>query len=49
MFIYSMFIEALVLKVPDVKALYAWKIHLKTLLFIKQRTFSFNETEISEV
>ena len=52
MFIYSMFIEALILKAPDVKALYIWKTHWKALFlqvlsfrFIKQRTFSLIEIE----
>ena len=46
MFIYSMFIEAFILKAPDVKAFYIWKNHWKALLlqtllfrFKKQRTF----------
>ena len=52
MFIYSMFIEALILKAPGVKALYIWKTHWKALFlqdlsfkFIKQRTFSAIEIE----
>ena len=52
MFIYSMFIEALILKAPDVKALYIWKTHWKvpffqalSFRFIKQRTFSSIEIE----
>ena len=47
-----MFIEALNLKAPDVKALYIWKTHWKALFlqtlsfrFIKQRTFSSIEIE----
>ena len=60
MFIYSMFIEALILKAPDVKALYIWKTHWKALFlqtlpfrFIKQRNFvhkkSLAEKEIGKV
>ena len=56
MFIYSMFIEALILKAPDVKALYIWKTHWKALFlqalsfkFIKQRTFSSIEIEKLQV
>ena len=52
MFIYSMFIEALILKAPGVKALYIWKTHWKALFlqalsfrFIKQRNFSSIEIE----
>ena len=56
MFIYSMFIEELILKAPDVKALYIWKTHWKALFlqalsfrFIKQRSFSSIEIEKLQV
>ena len=52
MFIYSMFIEALILKAPDVNALDIWKTHWKPLFlqalsfrFVKQITFSSIEVE----
>ena len=52
MIIFSMFIEALILKAPDGKVLYIWKTHWKALFlqalsfrFIKQRTFSSTEIE----
>ena len=40
MFIYSRFIEALILKVPDVKALYIWKTHWKAQ-FLQALSFRF--------
>ena len=56
MLIYSMFIEELILKAPDVKALYIWKTHWKALFlqalsfrFIKQRYFSSIEIEKLQV
>ena len=56
MFMYWIFAEALILKAPDVKALYIWKTHRKALFlqalsfrFIKQRTFSSIEIEKLQV
>ena len=48
MFIYSLFIEALILKAPDVEALFICKTYWKAR-FIKQRTFSSTEIEKLQV